>query len=127
MSIQNGDLNKILSSVRLKIGLNDDLHDFDAPLIMEINTALNILTQLGIGPYTGFRITGEDETWAQFFGEDDSDPRYEMAKDYVAKRAHLKFDPPQASYLVNVLENELAELEWRLSIQRDRTFPTDEE
>lgn len=125
MSELRGDLSKILSYVRLKIGLDDEIHDFDGPLISEINTAFGVLTQLGIGPYSGFRITGEDETWVDFLGEQNADPRYEMAKDYVAKRARLKFDPPQASYLVNSLTEEVSELEWRLSIQTDTTFPKD--
>lgn len=119
------DMNKILSYIRKVAGLNDELHDFDVDLIMEINTALNILTQLGVGPNKGFRIFGEDETWEDWLGPDSEDPRYEMAKEYIAKRARLKFDPPQASYLVEALKEDVAELEWRLSIQNNCTFPVE--
>lgn len=121
------NMDKILSTVRKRAGLNDMLHDFDVDLIMEINTALNVCTQLGIGPAAGFRITGEDETWEDWLGAENADPRYEMAKDYISKRARLKFDPPQVSYLVTALTEETKELEWRLSIQNDYTFPPDEE
>lgn len=117
------DMNQILSCVRKRAGLSDQLHDFDVDLIMEINTALNVLTQLGIGPARGFRISGEDETWVDWLGEENDDPRYEMAKDYIAKRVRLKFDPPQVSYLVSALTEETKELEWRLSIQNNYTFP----
>lgn len=119
------DLSKILSTVRRAVGMSDEIHDFDEALILEINTALNILTQLGIGPKRGFRISGEDERWDDFLGEDSSDPRYEMAKDYVCQRTRLKFDPPQASYLLSALESNVSELEWRLSIQNDDTFPVE--
>lgn len=121
------NMDKILSTVRKRAGLNDALHDFDVDLIMEINTALNVCTQLGIGPTAGFRISGEDETWVDWLGEQNADPRYEMAKDYIAKRARLKFDPPRASYLVDAMRKETDELEWRLSIQNDITFPIDDE
>lgn len=125
MASDLANMDKILSYIRKVSGLNDDLHDFDVDLIMEINTALNVLTQLGIGPSKGFRIFGEDETWEDWLGVDSDDPRYEMAKEYIAKRARLKFDPPQASYLVTALEKDVAELEWRLSIQNDVTFPVE--
>lgn len=119
------NVNRILFTIRKRAGLNETIHDFDVDLIMEINTALNVCTQLGIGPVTGFRITGEDETWEDWLGEENADPRYEMAKDYIAKRVRLKFDPPQVSYLVSALTEETKELEWRLSIQNDCTFPVD--
>lgn len=121
------NMEKILSTVRKRAGLNDLLHDFDADLIMEINTALNVCTQLGIGPARGFRIIGEDETWEDWLGEENSDPRYEMAKGYIAARVRLRFDPPQTSYLLSALTEETKELEWRLSIQNDCTFPPDGE
>ena len=118
------DPTKILSLVRHKIGANDEIHDFDEDLIMEINTALNILTQLGVGPIKGFSISGEDETWDQFLPADD--PRYNMAKTYISARARLKFDPPQGSYLVDALKEDVAELEFRLSVQNNRNFPIEE-
>lgn len=124
MASDLANMDKILSTVRKRAGLNDSLHDFDVDLIMEINTALNVLTQLGVGPSRGFRIFGEDETWGDWLGMDSMDPRYEMAKDYIAKRVRLKFDPPQVSYLVSALTEETKELEWRLSIQNDDTFPS---
>ena len=117
------DPTKILSSVRFKVGLNDEIHDFDSMLIMEINTALDILTQLGFGPDKGFSISGEEETWDQYIPA--NDPRCNMVKTYLAVRTKLKFDPPQASYLVEALKEDVAELEFRLSVQNDRIFPVE--
>lgn len=117
------DPTKILSLTRHRIGANDEIHDFDEDLIMEINTAFNILTQLGVGPVKGFSISGEDETWDQFLPADD--PRYNMAKTYVAARVRLKFDPPQASYIVDALKQDIAELEFRLSVQNNDIFPAE--
>ncbi len=117
------DPTKILSTVRFRIGANDEIHDFDEPLIMEINTAFDVLTQVGFGPIKGFSISGEDETWDSYFPE--SDPRCNMVKSYVSARARLKFDPPQSSYLVEALKEDVAELEFRLSVQNDRNFPVE--
>lgn len=117
------DPTKILSTVRDKIGANDSIHDFDNALIMEINTAFDVLTQLGFGPIKGFSISGEDETWDQYLPE--NDPRTNMVKSYISSRARLKFDPPQSSYLVDALKKEVDELEFRLSVQNDRVFPVD--
>lgn len=119
------DPTKILSFVRYKVGANDAIHDFDEALIAEINTAFNILTQLGFGPLKSFAITGEDETWDQYLPADD--PRGNMAKTYISARAKLKFDPPQSSYLVDALKEDVAELEFRLSVQNDRNYPLEEE
>lgn len=117
------DPTKILSFVRYKLGMNDEIHDFDEALIAEINTAFGILTQLGFGPIKGFSISGEDETWDQYIP--DLDPRSNMAKTYISVRTRLKFDPPQASYLLEALEEDVAELEFRLSVQNDRNFPVE--
>ena len=117
------DPTKILSLVRHRIGANDEIHDFDEDLIMEVNTALNVLTQLGVGPVKGFSISGEEETWDQFLPPDD--PRCNMAKTYISSRVRLKFDPPQGSYLVDAIKEDIAELEWRLSIQNNNTFPVE--
>ena len=46
----------ILMTIRgLACGNKDDTN-FDQDLIIHINSALNILSQLGVGPSTGFRI-----------------------------------------------------------------------
>ena len=115
------DDSKILSFIRYRVGANDQVHDFDQMIVAEINTAFNILLQLGFGPAKGFSISGEDETWDQYLSE--SDPRANMVKTYISSRVKLKFDPPQASYLVDALKEDVAGLEFRLSVQNSNVFP----
>ena len=54
----------ILASVKKMLGITDEYKHFDADLIMHINTAFMILSQLGVGP-DGFSISDETATWAE--------------------------------------------------------------
>ena len=73
MSERTLNPDSILDSVKLNVGryaFDDD--NFDADLIMHINTTLMILRQLGVGK-KGFSISGSSETWDEFL-EDNADP-----------------------------------------------------
>lgn len=91
--------------------------EFDAQLILYINTALSILNQIGIGDSSGFTVTGEDETWTEFLGNMSD---IEMVKSYVGIHVRLSWDPPSSSYVLNSLKDQLKELEWRLMVARDQ-------
>ena len=104
----------ILMSIRgLACGNKDDTN-FDQDLIIHINSALNILSQLGVGPSTGFRITDTSQTWKDFIGERTD---LEMIKTDVYLRVKLVFDPPQNSFLVAAIEKQIVEYEWRIEVQ----------
>lgn len=105
--------NSILKSVQLTRGVGLNNSPFDESLLTAINTALNELTQLGIGPQEGFTITSEDETWQDFMG---NDPRIHMVKTFVSHRVWLMFDPPQSATMVDAIEKTIREIEWRLTI-----------
>ena len=89
---------------------------FEPDLILYANSAFSILNQIGIGPESGFRITGDSETWGSLGLE----PRIlDMVKDYIIAKTRLKFDPPQNSYLLTSLRETISELEFRLNIEED--------
>ena len=98
-----------------------DTDEFEVDVIQGINTALNVLTQLGVGPKTGFAIEGADETWTDFLGYDS---RLSMAKEYVYCKTRLVFDTPTGA-ANEALKDRAAELEFRLNVQVDppETFP----
>ena len=51
------EINSILDSVKKKLGLDPEImNEFDPDIIDAINMALSTLTQLGVGPDTGFSI-----------------------------------------------------------------------
>ena len=112
----------ILDSIKKLLGMSPDYTPFDPDLIILINMALNTLTQIGVGPSSGFKIVTNGETWNDFIG---NDPRLESVKTYVFLKVKIVFDPPQSSVVLNCYKEQIQELEWRLNIQVDpvETFP----
>lgn len=52
----------ILISIKKMLGLQEEYTPFDTEIVIFINSALFKLMQLGVGPSTGFEITGMEET-----------------------------------------------------------------
>lgn len=104
----------ILSTIKRLIGGNIEGDEFDDELIFDINSVLSILTQLGVGPEDGYRITKEgNETWEDYVGfRDDID----MVISYVHHKVKLLFDPPNNSFLLDSINKICNELEWRLNV-----------
>lgn len=112
----------ILVSTKKMVGLAESDPSFDIDVMMHINTVLSVLTQVGIGPEEGFMIEGSDETWDAFVG---ADKRLNLVKTYVSLRVRLLFDPPATSFVIQSMEKQIAELEWRLNVQREGELWTD--
>lgn len=102
----------ILTSVKQYLGLGPGYDHFDGPIIANINTAFRALHQLGVGPNIPFSIRSADETWFDFI----PDENLNDVRDYVNMRVKLLFDPPQSSFLVELLKDQIKELEWRLNV-----------
>ena len=108
----------ILNSTKNILGISSDYTAFDVDIITHINTALSILAQLGIGPVEGFMIEDDTAEWADFLG---TDKQYNAVKTYVYLKVRQLFDPPTTSYLISAFNEQVRELEWRLSIHREET------
>ena len=106
----------ILRTIRKMIGPSMDYDVFDLDLIVHINSAFMTLNELGVGPETCFRITGEDETWDDFFGENEN---LEAVISYVYMKVRLAFDPPSTGPLIESYRKMISELEWRLNVLVD--------
>lgn len=107
-------VSSILDSVKKMQGISSDDTNFDDELIMHINGALMIMTQLGVGPASGFSITSKDQTWEQLLqGRKDLD----LVFNAVYLRVRLIFDPPANSFLVTAIERQIKEYDWRISEQ----------
>lgn len=59
----------ILKSIKSLLGSDADYDVFDLDILIFINSAISTLTQIGIGPPSGFKITGDSETWSDFIGD----------------------------------------------------------
>lgn len=108
--------NSILKTIKSLLGPDDDYDVFDTDIIIFINGALATLTQLGLGPAEGFRITGPDETWQDFLGDYKD---LESVKTYIYMKVRLVFDPPSNSTVMNSFSEACKELEWRLNVAVD--------
>ena len=114
-------MDSILQSVRKRLGgelfVNpEEATPFDDTLIEDINSALMILTQLGVGQ-EGFVVTTAEDTWDDFLGDSNKDK--ELVKTYVGVRVKLMFDPPNSSTLTKLLEDQMHEYEWRLNVRAE--------
>lgn len=101
----------ILDSIKQMHGIGSADTNFDPELIMHINGALMVMTQLGVGPVQGFSIKDKTATWEQLLeGREDLD----LVFNDVYLRVRLIFDPPQNSFLVAAIERQIKECDWRI-------------
>ena len=105
----------ILDTIKKSLGA-ENLTEFDDNLIMFINGALNILTQNGVGPVTGFRITGS-ETWSDFL-QIEHEELYELCKEFIYLDVKMVFDPPIGS-VMDYYKQRKEEVLWRIREQAD--------
>ena len=110
----------ILKSTKKILGIADDYDVFDLDIVTHINTAFFTLTQLGVGPATGFMIEDASAEWGDFI-DMELDPQYNAVRTYVFLKVRQLFDPPTTSYLITATEKQIAELEVRLNIHREDT------
>lgn len=107
-------MENILDSIKKLLGIDEADLNFDQELIMHINSVFMVLHQLGVGPVGGFKISSNEEAWADFVG---TRLDLESVKSYIYLKVRLLFDPPQNSFLVGSIEKQIEEQEWRLQVQ----------
>ena len=105
-------MDSILNTIKRMLGLAEDYDAFDVDIIVGINSAFMTLTQLGVGPSTGFSISDDKPEWKDF-----ADPvRYSAAKTYIYQKVRLGFDNITSSSVIESLQRSNLELEWRLNL-----------
>jgi len=112
-------MDSILTSIKKLIGAPEEYEHFDTDIIIHINTAFATLTQLGVGPATGFRISDDTAIWDDFIDMSDT-MLYEAVKTYIYLRVKLIFDPPNSGATTEVYKETIKELEWRLNVTADK-------
>lgn len=111
----------ILTSIKKQLGIDDSNTDFDSQVMMGINMALSVLTQIGIGPSSGFSLTNGAEKWSDYISELDTSPKYIMVQSYIYCRTKLFFDPSASQVLNKALTDTANELEWRLKVVSEQS------
>lgn len=107
---------KILASIKKQLGIGNDVTQFDDQVTMGINMAISALTQIGIGPASGFSLESGNETWEQFV-EDKT--ILKLVKGYIHCKTKIFFDPPANQTLLSALEKNASECEWRLRVEQE--------
>lgn len=106
-------MESILTSIKKLLGIAEEYKHFDDDLIMHINSVFLVLTQLGVGPETGFMIEDDTTEWTEFIGES---AQLQTVKSYMYLKVKLLFDPPLSSTAMQSMNNIIAEFEWRLRL-----------
>lgn len=108
-------MESILTSIKKLLGISEDYEQFDADIIMHINTVFLNLAQLGVGSSNGFFIEDSSATWSDFVDIEDN-AQLQAIKTYVYLKVKLLFDPPLSSSVIESINRMIAELEWRLNV-----------
>lgn len=98
-------MTSILDSIKQMLGIDSSDTSFDGELIAFINSALSTMQKLGIGP-TGYKISNNANMWVEFLG-DRTD--LEEVKTNTYLRVRLLFDPPQNSFAIKAIQEQIAE------------------
>lgn len=115
----------ILESIKGLLGPDSAYDVFDPDIVLFINSVIATLTQLGIGPQKGYRITGPGETWKDFIGDEKD---LDSVKSYIFMKVKMVFDPPTSSFVLSAMEKMCEEYEWRLKTAvEDKTLLTIED
>ena len=105
-------MESILNTIKKMLGPSEEYDQFDTDIITHINTVFMTLTQLGVGPSKGFYIEDDTTTWLEFVPDLTN---FQAIKTYIYLKVKLVFDPPQSSAVIEAMNKQIAELEWRLN------------
>lgn len=111
-------MESILTSIKKMLGPTAEYEYFDPDIIMHINSVFMVLAQLGVGPSEGFRIEDSSTTWTDFLSDTTN---LEAVKSYMYLKVKLLFDPPSSSALIESINRQIAEYEWRLNANAETT------
>ena len=103
----------ILISIKKLLGIGEDDEQFDPDILMHINSVFMILTQIGVGPESGFSIQDDSSKWTDFVSDINE---IEAIKSYIYLKVRLLFDPPTSSSTIEAINSLISELEWRLNV-----------
>lgn len=109
----------VLLSTKKVLNIPHGVDAFDLDVLMHINTAFSVLSELGVFDEAGVTVE-PDTTWEELQEDQElTNPltiaMIQMLRTYVFLRVRMLFDPPTTSFLLDATQNQLKELEWRIS------------
>jgi hypothetical protein len=112
-------MDSILNSVKKLLGIDQEEVHFDQEIILHINSALMGLNQIGVGEQCVI-ITSEYDKWDSIIG---TKVNLEAIKLYIYLKVRLIFDPPTNAFVLDSIERQISQLEWRLNVQVEKFVP----
>ena len=109
-------MEKILTTIKKQIGIDESITDFDDQVVLAINMAISVLTQIGIGPSNGFLVKTKNELWTEYIPDLETNPKYINVQTYIYCRSKLLVDPPSNQTQLAALKETASEMEYRLRI-----------
>ena len=103
----------ILTSVKKMLGITEEYEQFDADIIIHINSVFSVLNQVGVGPKVPFSISDKTSEWSDF---DSGSAEKSLVKSYVFLKVKLLFDPPASSTILENYKAQASEIEWRMHV-----------
>jgi len=117
-------MDSILTAVKQMLGLPEEYIPFDETVMMHINSTFLELHQLGVGPKDGFQIVGKEDLWEDFV----IDPLLiGYLKTYMFMKVKLIFDPPTTSFLLDAIDRQINQIQWRMTAHVEPPLPVVEE
>jgi len=109
------DVGSILDTIKFMLGIQSTDFTFDTAIILDINSVLMILNQLGVTD-TVFVVTGNGEQWTDLLTSGD-DLYLSLVKSYIYLKVQAIFDPPTSGIVSTATNNLIDEFEKRLVLQ----------
>ena len=106
-----GDNLYILTDVKSTLAIVEGDATFDSEILLYINAVMGKLSQLGFAYADTTPVVNDTTTWADLIG---ADTAWEIVKVYIGLNVRVMFDPPTSSIVLGALNNQIAELEWRI-------------
>lgn len=110
-------MDSILTLIKKLLGIEENIVNFDIDIISYINSVFPVLNQLGIGPEDGFLITDKTAKWSEYIGDVKN---LSNVQTFIFLKVKLLFDPPASAFVLESMERQIKELEWRINIQVDK-------
>lgn len=105
-------MESILLSVKTQLGIPEEMTEFDSIILMNINSAIMALHQLGVGGI--FVVKSKDDTYDDYLGVDAT--KYNMVPMYLYYKTRLSFDTPTNSFMIQAIKDQISEIEYRLQV-----------
>lgn len=107
--------NSILEDIREGVGLTRESDDFDADLIMHINSAIGELNQNGVGNNVMVRDVSTIWEDLQDPSQGEANKYFQMIPLFITLSTKLIFDPPPPSTVEQYSRN-IDKILWRLKL-----------